>query len=459
MNRFIMPQHVCYGKEKPIFSIDTVSLYPYNGENIGRRRRLFQKTVLDNGLRVVSMPMPHLRSVSLSFFIGAGSRYETDAQGGISHFIEHLLFRGTARRPTSRDISTAIEGIGGILNAGTDKELTVYWCKVATPHFRIALDVLTDMMLNSKFDPADIEKERQVIIEEINMNNDSPSQRVCTLIDELLWYGHPLGRDIAGTKESVSAITRDMMLGYLDAHYQPGNMVAAFAGNIEHEVALAEVNELCGRWTSRKPVPRYSAYEEKPARRVLIETRETDQVQVALALPGVPLLHPQRFHLDLLNVILGEGMSSRLFTEIRDRLGLAYSIHSYIDHFLDTGSLTISAGVDLKNLTTAIKAILEELAKLKAGIPEEELVKAKEYAKGRLILRMEDSHSVAGWMGAQEILTGRIRTIDEVVSIVDAITIEDVRKVANDVLIGDRLRLAVVGPVKPDEPLEDLLRL
>jgi len=420
---------------------------------------LYQKTVLDNGLRVITAPMPHLRSVSISFFIGAGSRYEREPQAGVSHFIEHLVFRGTQKRPTSRDISATIEGVGGILNGGTAKEVTAYWCKVAQPHLHLAFDVLVDMLLNSRFDPKDIEKERQVIIEEINMNNDAPSQRVGILIDELLWQEHPLGRDTAGTRETVANITREMMLDYLASHYQPGNSVIAFAGNIQLEEIVAAVNQTLGDWVIQKPHPKFPAYQEKLVRRVQIESRETEQVQLCLALPGLPLLHPKRFHLDLLNVILGEGMSSRLFTEIRDKLGLAYSIHSYVDHFSDTGSLIIGAGVDLKNLPVAIKAILEQLSRLKEEVPEPELMKAKEFAKGRLLLRMEDSHAVAGWMGGQEILTGRIRTIDEVVSIIDAITDEALRQLAQELLIGDKLRLAIVGPVKSDEPLEDLLKL
>jgi len=420
---------------------------------------LYQKTTLDNGLRLITATMPHTRSVAIGFFIGAGSRYETEAHAGISHFIEHLCFKGTSKRPTAREISTVIEGVGGILNGGTDKELTVYWCKVAQPHFHLVLDVLVDMLLNSRFDPAEIEKERQVIIEEIHMSNDSPSQRVVMLIDELLWPEHPLGRDIAGNKESVSTISRDTLLGYLTSQYQPSNTVVAIAGDIQHQEAATAVKQIPGNWTTQQPHPGYLAYKEKPVRRLRIENRDTEQVHLCLALPGLPLLHPKRFTLDLLNIILGEGMSSRLFTEIRDKLGLAYSIGSYVDHFSDTGSIIISAGVEIRNLQVAIKAILEQLSQLKETIPESELVKAKEFSKGRLLLRMEDSRSVVGWMGGQEILTRRILSIDEVVSIIDAITTEELQRLARELLVGSQLRLAVVGPVQPDEPLEELLKL
>ena len=420
---------------------------------------MYQKTTLDNGLRLITATMPHTRSVSVSFFIGTGSRYETEAQAGISHFIEHLCFRGTSKRPTAREISTAIEGVGGILNGGTDKELSVYWCKVAQPYFQTALDVLVDMLLNSRFDPADIEKERQVIIEEINMSHDSPAQQVAMLIDELLWPEHPLGRDVAGSKESVGIITRDMLLGYLAGQYQPSNTVVTVAGNIQHQEIVTAVSQMLEKWTSQLPYPGYLAYQEQPVQRLRVETRDTEQVQLCLALPGLPLFHPKRFSLDLLNVILGGGMSSRLFTQIRDKLGLVYSINSYVDHLLDTGSIIVSAGVELKNLSVALQAILEELSQLREVIPESELDKAKEFSKGNLLLRMEDSRSVAGWLGGQEILTGHILSVDEVISIIDAITAEELQQIAQELLVGDKLRLAVVGPVKQDESLGELLKL
>ena len=420
---------------------------------------MYQKTTLENGLRVITATMPHTKAVSLNLFIGVGSRYEAGAEAGISHFIEHLLFKGTAKRPTAREISEAIERVGGILNGGTDKELTVYWCKVAQPHLSLALDVLVDMLLHSRFDPQDIERERQVITEEINMSKDSPPQQVNMLIDELLWPNHPLGRDIAGSKQSVAGITRDMMLDYLAAQYLPNNTVITIAGNIQHQEMVAAVNQALGNWTNQRTRSEYVAYKEQAAQRLHVETRDTEQAHLCLALPGLSLLHPKRFTLGLLNVILGEGMSSRLFTEIRDRLGLAYSIHSYTEHYLDSGSVTIYAGVETKNLSTAIKAILEQLSQLKETVPESELSKAKELSKGRLLLRMEDSRNVAGWMGGQEILTGRILNIDQVVSIIDAITAEELKQLARELIVASQLRLAVVGPVASDQPLAELLKL
>ena len=418
---------------------------------------MFRKVTLDNGLRLLTAVMPHTRSVAISFFVGAGSRYEDVKHAGISHFIEHMLFKGTERRPAAADVCTVIEGVGGMLNAGTDKELTIYWCKIAQSHFPAALDVLVDILLNSLFDPSEIEKERQVIIEEINMSLDSPPQRVSMLIDELLWPGQALGRDVAGTRDSVSKISRQMMLDYLSRRYQPDNAVLSIAGGIDHdEVALA-VNRAVAGWRRNGPRPGFAPYREKMGRRVLVEKRDTEQTQLCLALPGLSVVHPDRFKFDLLNVILGEGMTSRLFTEIRDKLGLAYSIASYSEHFLDTGVLAVAAGVDAKNLTVAVKAILAELARLKEGVPESDLSRAKELFKGRILLRMEDSRSVAGWMGGQEILTGSVLSVDDVIALVDAVTVADLQRIAKELLVGAKLRLAVVGPVSPDEPLEELL--
>ena len=420
---------------------------------------MYQKTTLDNGLRIITATMPHTKAVSISLFIGVGSRYETEAQAGVSHFIEHLLFKGTLKRPTAREISEAIEGVGGMLNGGTDKELTVYWCKVAKPHWHMALDVLSDVLLNSKFDSQEMEKERGVVIEEINMSKDSPSQQVHLLIDELLWSNHPLGRDIAGSKESVAGITREMMLDYLTDKYLPSSTVVAIAGNIQHQEVISAINQTLGDWTTQRTHSEYTAYREQIVQQSIIETRDTEQVHLCLALPGLSLLHPKRFTLDLLNIILGEGMSSRLFAEIRDRLGLAYSIHSYVDHFFDSGSIVVYAGVEFKNLGAAVKAILEQLYQLTERVPESELSKAKELSKGRLLLRMEDSRNVAGWVGGQEILTGRILTVDQVESIIDAITAQEIKQLAQELVIASRLRLAVVGPVNAEEPLEELLKL
>jgi predicted Zn-dependent peptidase len=313
------------------------------------------------------------------------------------------------------------------------------------------------MILDSLFDPQELERERSVIIEEINMTKDVPAQQVHVLTDELLWPDHPLGRDIAGSKETMTRITREMMLGYMESMYSPENTVVAIAGNIEHEEAVEVLNNATAGWIGKKNKPGFVPFSTKPNPRIRIEKKDTEQAHLCLALPGLPVLHPERFILDILNIILGEGMSSRLFSEIRDRLVLAYSIHSFNDHLLDTGAMTIAAGVEPGNLGIAVEAIVRELALIKDAIPEEELTKAKEFAKGRLLLRMEDTRSVAGWTGGQEILTGNILTLEEVVAKIDAVTVPQLQETAGNVILEENLRLAVVGPVEDEKALESLL--
>ncbi|MBN2240833.1 MAG: insulinase family protein [Dehalococcoidales bacterium] len=420
---------------------------------------MHEKTVLDNGLRVVTTTMPHTYSVAVSYFTGIGSRYETAENSGISHFIEHLLFKGNKRRPTSRDISAAIEGVGGALNGGTDKESTLYWIRVARPDFNLALEVLTDMYIDSLFESHEIERERGVIIEEILMTKDVPSQQVHMLIDEILWPDHPLGRDIAGTRETVSGIDRTMMLDYLKSNYIPANTVISIAGNIEHAEAVETVQQMTSGWQGSESSPQYEPWMGGSNPRILVEHRDTEQAHLCLAMPGLPLLHTDRFALDILNIILGEGMSSRLFTEIRDKLGLTYSIHSYSDHLLDTGAITISAGVEPENLPVTVEAIMKELTLIREPVSEEEFIRARALAKGRLQLRMEDTRSVAGWMGGQEVLTGNIMTVEQVLEKIDLITIEQMQKIACDLIKSEDLRLAVVGPVEDETKLESLLKL
>ncbi len=419
---------------------------------------MFEKTTLNNGLRLVSAYMPSTPSVSICLFIGTGSRYEKDSEAGISHFIEHLLFRGTLKRSTAKEISEAIESVGGIINAGTDKELTVYWCKVAKPHYLLAFDILSDILLNSQFNLPDIEKERQIIIEEIRRSKDSPSQWVNLLIEEILWPRHPLGNDIAGSQETVSTISRGDILEYFDHQYQPHNAVVTIAGNLTHNELIPIANNFFDGWSKRGSTTKYLDWRERQSRRFSLSYRQTEQVHLCLALPGLSLNHPKRFVLDLLNVILGEGMSSRLFVNIRDQLGLAYSINSYIEHFLDTGAMIIYAGVDPKKVTTALKAILEQLFLLTKPIPETEINKAKELSKGRLLMRMENSRTVAGWIGGQEILLGQILRIDDVINIIDNIQAEEISKLSQELVAMDQLHLAIVGPITDEESLEGLIK-
>ena len=420
---------------------------------------MYDKTVLDNGLRVITSTMPHSRSVGIVFLIGAGSCHENQDEAGISHFIEHLCFKGTQRRPTAKEISQDIEGIGGIINGSTDKEATIFWCKVASSHFPIALDVLADLLLNSRFDAKDMENERQVIIEEINMNLDLPQHRVNMLIDELLWPKQPLGREVTGDKETVASITRGRILDYIARRYVPNNVVVSIAGDIQHAQTVSQIEPLLGKWPAGKLSSGYITDDKQMEPRLRIGSKDGKQAHLCLAVHGFPHSHPQRFTLDLLNIVLGGGMSSRLFTEIRERKGLAYDIHSYVEHFLNSGSFATYAGVEPEKLETAIVAILEEISKLKQGITSNELTRAKELSKGRLQLRLEDSQNMALWLGSQELLRQQILDIDEVISIVDAITINELKQVAEGLLTSKRLNLAIVGPVKGEESLLELLKV
>ena len=419
---------------------------------------MYCRTTLDNGLRVVTQSMPQTQSVSVCIYIAVGSRYETASRAGISHFVEHMLFRGTEKRPTSRDISEAVERVGGVLNGGTDRETTVYWCKVACPHFGLAMDVLSDMLLKSKMDVDDVEKERQIIIEEINMNYDDPSSKAGILIEKLLWPCDPLGRDIAGTKKAVCATSRADLVRYIHRQYDPFAAVVAIAGGVEHGEAVEAVKRCLGGWTSSGQRQEHKSFVECVSKRVEIETRDIEQTHMCLGLPGLSLFDPQRFAVDMLNVVLGSGMSSRLFSEVRDKLGLAYSVQSYTDHLHDTGSLMVYAGVDSAKAGFALEAIIGELLRFKKEeIPSDELSKAKEMAKGQLVLRLEDSRHMAGWLGGQEIRANRILTVDEVGAMVDAVTAFDIQQVAERLIIPSRMRLAVVGPIRRPQELSKLV--
>jgi len=420
---------------------------------------MYTKTVLDNGLRVITSTMPHSRSICLAILVGAGSCYESKEETGVSHFAEHLFFKGTQRRPTSKEITQDIEGVGGIINGGTDKEVTIFWCKVAKPHFPIALDVLSDLLLNSRFDNKNIKQERQVIMEEINMNLDLPQQRVNALIDELLWPEQPLGREVIGYKETVSSITREQLLNYVARRYMPNNTVLSIAGNIQHEKAMAQIEPLFNRWAAGELPTGYITNDNQTEARLRIEPKDIEQAHLCLAVHGFSHSHPQRFTIDLLNTVLGGGMSSRLFTEIREHRGLAYDIYSSTDHFLNSGAFTIYAGVDHNKIEIAVGAILEEISQIKQVITASELTRAKELSKGRLYLQLEDSRNVALWNGGQEILMQQILSIDDVISIVDAITIDELKEVAEEILTESKLNLAVTGPVKEETSLRQLLKI
>ncbi len=418
---------------------------------------MYTRSVLPNGLRVLTAPMPTTRSVSIGFYIGAGSRYETDDEAGVSHYLEHMLFKGTEQRRTPKEISETIERVGGFMNASTDREATVYWARVAHPHFELALGLLSDMLLNSTFEPEEIEKERQVIIEELHTVNDVPSQRAYLLADAALWPGQPLGRDIAGTPESVGGMQREALLSYMRQQYDPGNSVLAIAGRIDESQALDLVSSLLGSWSQREPRSWIRVDETPGLNRSIVEYRRTEQSHICLTFPGVPSTDPERYAVDVLNALLGEGMASRLFLELRENRGLVYEVSSSSLHLRDCGAMTVYAGADPQRCPEAVDAILHELVRAVEDLEETELERARELVKGRLLLRLEDTRGVSGWLGAQELLLDRIHDPEEVVAKLDALTLDDLYQAAQRVLRPESFRLAIVGPHRSQKRYSRLL--
>jgi len=382
--------------------------------------------------------------------LAVGSRFEEDRIGGVSHFIEHLFFKGTRRRPTAKDIAEAIEGVGGVMNASTDKELTVYWTRVPSDRLELAIDVLFDIVSESRLVAQDIERERMVILEELKMYLDQPQDYVHSLFEQIMWPGHPLGRDIIGTVESVSSTSRDDLVDFLGGHYCLPNLVVGLAGALDEGVAVQMVSSRltlpqAGNGTGYLPAP---GPLERPMVRLL--RKETEQAHICLGTRAVSYLDPDRYALDLLNTILGEGMSSRLFLELREKRGLAYDVHSYSSKHSDAGYFAVYLGVDPKKAEEAVHAVLAELRMVaELPVPELELTKAREFTKGRMRLGLESTNSLASWLCQQELLMDEIRTVDEVIARFEAVTVDDIRRVAKRVL-EQPLQLAVIGPFPSD---------
>ena len=421
---------------------------------------MFQRSVLGNQLRVATSMMSHTQSVSIAIFVGAGSRYEPPELAGVSHFIEHLPFKGTEKWPTARDVSEAVEGVGGIMNASTDREVTVFWCKVARPHFRTAFAVLLDMLMNPLLDPEEVEKEREVIQEELRMTYDNPSYRVDLLIDEAMWPDQAMGRDVGGTPETVAAIGQDDIREYMTRQYNPANTVVAVAGNVQHDEVVDLLQNATRDWKPQasldwEPV----AVNGISGPIVKIERRRSDQSHMCLALPGLSLNDPDRYALSLLNVMLGDGMSSRLFLDLREVHGLAYDVSSSINHFRDCGSMVVYCGVEPRKTNDAVRAVMRQLDGMREEAEERELNKAREYATGRLLLRMEDSRAVASWMGSQELLQDQLCSVEEIVDQLQAVTPADISALATRLFQQEELRLALVGPQGGQKTLTGLLKL
>jgi predicted Zn-dependent peptidase len=418
---------------------------------------VFERTTLENGIRVITAPMPQVNSVACFVVLAAGSRYETPDSKGIAHFAEHMFFKGTERRPTARTISTEIDAIGGEFNAFTGKELTGYYVRCATDTRDVALDVLTDMLRHSRFDADEIEKEKGVILEEMNVYLDTPQRYVGNVYDRLLYADQPLGWDILGTKETIEGASRETFTSYLDAWYKPERIVIGIGGRIGDglgdrlEALLGDI----GPRQTGEPRPVELPPDGSP---VLLHTKESEQAHLVLGVRGYELGHPSRYALQLLSVVLGGGMSSRLFTEVRERRGLSYYVHAANASYTDAGTLYTGAGVDVKRIDEAITTIIGELRKIAADpVPEDELEKARGYAKGRFVLRLESPQALIQFGLRREALEGHLEEPEDVLQGLDAVTADDIQDVARDLLDDRQLYLAVVGPFDDAARFEQLL--
>jgi predicted Zn-dependent peptidase len=419
----------------------------------------FERHTLPNGLRVVTAPMPQAKSVACFIMLAAGSRYETRETNGIAHFAEHMFFKGTERRPTARHIAGEIDAIGGEFNAFTSKEYTGYYVKCAAEHRDVALDVLVDMLRHSKFDPAEVDREKGVIVEEMNMYYDTPRDYLEGVYDELLYGDQPLGWDIIGTKETVRAATRQTFLDYLDRWYRAPRMVAGIAGAVGDDV-LARLQELLGDvqdGTSGEPPP---VAVDQDAPRVKLHTKTSDQAHVRVGVHSYPIVHEDRYALALLATVLGGGMSSRLFTEVRERRGLAYYIFGHNMGYTDTGTLYAQGGVDIGRIDEAVQTIVSEFGRIAAEpVERDELEKARSFAKGRLVLSLEDPKGMIMFGLRSEVLEGIAREPDEVIAGLEAVTVEDIQRVAQDIIREERLNFALIGPFDDPDRFEKLLAL
>ncbi|HEY4383892.1 MAG TPA: pitrilysin family protein [Ktedonobacteraceae bacterium] len=410
----------------------------------------YERTTLPNGLRLLTTQMPGVRSASIAFFFAVGSRFEQKHIAGISHFIEHMLFKGSKHYPTARLISEAIEGVGGVFNGSTGKELTSYTARVPGDSLPVVLDVLADMVRNPLFELNEIEKERGVIIEELSATQDDPQEWVNLLIDEAMWPDLPLGRDDAGTPETVSRITRQELLAYLDTYYRPNSLVLSIAGNIDHQQVRQLVEQQFGDWEAGVMPSWTESLPPRVAPPVRMIKKATEQTNISLATLGTASASADYYPLLLINALLGDGMSSRLFQSVREEQGLAYDIGSYFNSYYETGSLVISAGVDPSNTSGTIRAIIKELTRLSETlVPMDELERTKAYLRGGLILGMEGTQQVASWLGSQECLHKHVLSIDEVVAHVNAVTAQDIQRVAQACFAPDWRRLAIIGPDDP----------
>ncbi|HLX35406.1 MAG TPA: pitrilysin family protein [Candidatus Limnocylindrales bacterium] len=420
---------------------------------------MFERTALPEGPRVISARLPAARSASVAAYVIAGSRSEHPDQAGVAHFLEHLTFKGTRAYPSTRALSEAIEGVGGSFNAATDRESTVYWARVPGREVGRAMDVLGELVCRPALDGSEIARERDVIVEEIRGYLDDPVEYCQILFQQAMFGKGPLGREICGEEADVRALADPRIREFWASTYRPANMVVAVAGDLDHEAAVELASKAFGRGNGAvagfAPAPALPAGE-----RFLAARRETTQAQLCVGVPALRRDHPDAWALAILNVILGDGMSSRLFLGLVDRDAVAYDVGSGIVEYADAGSLEVTAGVDPARLGKALAAILVELARLRdEPIPEAELAKAKAYLAGGLELRMDETRHLASWVGGQEALHDRVLTLDEALAAIEAVSAADVHRLAGELIRDEALRLTVVAPGRSARGLDRSLRL
>jgi predicted Zn-dependent peptidase len=420
---------------------------------------MFERTALPHGPRVISSRLDGARSVSIAAYVLAGSRLEGAAEAGVAHFMEHITFKGTAAYPTTRAISEAIEGVGGSFNAATDRESTVYWVRVPAREAERAMDVLGELIVRPVLSATEIEGERSVIIEEIRGYQDDPAEYAQILFQTAMFGDGPLGREICGDEAGIRALPDATIREFWSTTYRPANTVVALAGDLTHERAVELASTAFG--TGNGVVPGFAPAPALPAgQRVLVGRRQTAQAQLVVGVPALHRDHPDAWALALLNAILGDGMSSRLFLSVREERGLAYDISSGLVDYADAGALEVSAGVDPSSMRDALAAILDELARLRdETVPAGELNKAKRYLSGGLELRMDETRHVASWIGGQEALHDRVLTVDEALVAISGVTVEDIQRVAQAIVRDDGLRIAAVAPARHLRGLDRHLRL
>lgn len=413
---------------------------------------------LRNGLQVVLKQVPWSQAVAINVLLRVGSRYESPAHQGISHFTEHLLFKGTTHRPTAFHIVNAIERVGGDINAFTSEEYTSYVTLVPLAYFSLGLEVLADMLQNPLLRPRDLRIERSVILEELAKLEDTPEELVYELLSTLMWPDHPLGWSILGKAETLQSITRRDVLRYLATYYIPANTVISIVGNLDPSQAVDAVQRWFGEEASPPPPSFLPAPEKQTAPAVLLRSQQSKETHLCLGIRALPRSHNDLPALLLLNIILAGGMSSRLFQKLRDRSGLAYYIHSEVITFADTGMVVIATGVNAANVEKVIRLILEELRHLKKRrVTERELLDAREHFKGSLILSLEDSASYGEWLGETLLLEGKVPQVTEVLERIEQVSREDILRLARTLFLPERLNLALIGPHTETEAFLRLL--